>query len=106
MVDDFDEWYSSVRAEMAPALAAWCGDSALAADALDEAFTRAFERWNRVRRLDSPAGWVWRTSTNVVKRRSRRAAQEGRLLARHVANRPRIDVGIDDDLDLRRACSS
>lgn len=75
----------------------------LAADALDEAFTRAFERWNHVRRLDSPAGWVWRTSTNVVRRRFRRAVHERRLLGRHVANRPRADVSVDDDLDLRRA---
>lgn len=101
MVDDFDEWYSSVRSEMAPALAAWCGDPGLAADALDEAFTRAFERWNHVRHLDSPAGWVWRTATNVVRRRLRRAGHERHLLRRQVAGRPHADI--DDDLDLRRA---
>jgi len=103
MVDDFDDWYSSLRAEMAPALAAWCGDPGLSADALDEAFTRAYERWSHVRNLESPAGWVWRTSTNVIRRRLRRAAQERHLLGRHAANRLPAHAAADGDLDLRRA---
>ena len=110
MVDDFDAWYAELRPAMAPALAAWCGDAAVAADALDEAFTRAYERWDRVRRSDSPEGWVWRTAANVVRRRYRRRSMEHELLERSAAARQAGPVGADaavdsiaEDLDLRAA---
>lgn len=74
---DFDEWYASARPRLYPPLVAWCGDPGLAADALDEAFVRALERWSRVSGLSSPEGWLWRTATNVARRRARRSAREG-----------------------------
>lgn len=104
MVEDFDDWYQEVRPSMAAALAAWCGDASLAADALDEAFVRAVERWDRVRATPSPAGWVWRTATNVVRRRRRRARIEQRLLQRHAAGQIEAASGPDGvDVDLHRA---
>jgi RNA polymerase sigma-70 factor (ECF subfamily) len=104
MVEDFDAWYVDARSSLAPALSAWCGDPAIGADAIDEAFVRCFEHWAHVRSLTSPEGWVWRTAMNVVRRRVRRARMEERLLRRRAA-------GADDwisgptgaDIDLRRA---
>lgn len=55
-MDEFDEWYRELRPRVHRALTAWCGDGALASDALDEAFVRALERWARVREMRSPAG--------------------------------------------------
>lgn len=106
MVEDFDEWYERVRPPMAAALGAWCGDESLAADAIDEAFVRAVERWDRVRRMASPAGWVWRTATNVARRRARRAAFEQRVLGRRTGEQRAHGDGaleLDLDLDLRAA---
>jgi RNA polymerase sigma-70 factor (ECF subfamily) len=103
MVDDFDAWYAELRPAMAPALAAWCGDASIATDALDEAFTRSFEHWERVRRADSPAGWVWRTAVNVVRRRYRRRTMEHDLLRRADAPAGAVDPNVDEDLDLRAA---
>jgi RNA polymerase sigma-70 factor (ECF subfamily) len=104
MVEDFDAWYVEARASLDPALTAWCGDAGLAADALDEAFVRAVERWEQVRTLTSPSGWVWQTATNVIRRRARRGQLEQRLLRRRSATR---EVGVagpcGDDVDLRRA---
>jgi RNA polymerase sigma-70 factor (ECF subfamily) len=60
------------------------GNFDLAHDAVDEAFTRAFARWDRVRKMDSPTGWTYRVALNALRRAQRRAALEGRLLARHV----------------------
>ena len=37
------------------------GQRDLAADATDEAFSRALERWDRVGCMESPAGWTYRT---------------------------------------------
>ena len=101
MVDDFDAWYRELRPRLATALAAWCGDANVAADAVDEAFVRACERWERVRRLDAPAGWVWRTATNVARRTMRRHRIEARSLHRHAAGRA-TEVGGPgpEDLDL------
>jgi RNA polymerase sigma-70 factor (ECF subfamily) len=104
MVEDFDAWYAVTRPTMASALTAWCGDPSLAADALDEAFVRAIERWDRVRSMDQPAGWVWRTATNVARRRMRRHGLEGRALRRHSAGRAAATRELSgDDVDLRRA---
>lgn len=103
-MEDFDGWYEELRPSMAVALAAWCGDASVAADALDEAFVRAVERWERVRTMPSPAGWVWRTATNVVRRRQRRHRMEHHLLRRRAAGESETVAGPDGtDLDLRRA---
>jgi RNA polymerase sigma factor (sigma-70 family) len=40
------------------------GDRHLAADAVDEAFARAAERWAVVSRMDRPSGWVYRVAVN------------------------------------------
>lgn len=100
---EFDEWYMTTRASLGPALRAWCGDDDLAADALDEAFVRAVERWNRVGSLASPSGWVWRTATNAVRRRARRRRLEDQLLRRRALDRNNDRVTPCPDVDLQRA---
>jgi DNA-directed RNA polymerase specialized sigma24 family protein len=45
------------------------GDRHEAEDLAQEAFVRIFERWERVRSLDDPAGYLYRTALNA--RRSR-----------------------------------
>lgn len=104
MAEDFDRWYAATRPALAPALSAWCGDVDLASDALDEAFVRAVERWDRVGALVSPSGWVWRTATNVVRRRAKRRRMEERLWRRGLVPEEGRTVGPNgEDLDLRRA---
>jgi RNA polymerase sigma factor (sigma-70 family) len=51
-----------------------CGDQAVAEDATQEAFARAFVRWRRLRDAPWVAGWVTTTAINVARRqlRSRR----------------------------------
>ena len=41
-------------------------DGAVAEELAAEAFTRAWVRWRRVRRLASPGGWVVRVTTNLA----------------------------------------
>lgn len=104
MVEDFDAWYVDARSSLAPALSAWCGDPGLAADAIDEAFVRCFERWDHVRSLTAPEGWVWRTAMNVVRRRLRRTRMEERLLHRRAdGSKGWISDPTGSDVDLRRA---
>lgn len=104
MAEDFDGWYAATRPLLAPALSAWCGDVDLASDALDEAFVRAVERWDRVGALASPSGWVWRTATNVVRRRTKRRGVEEGLWRRRAGpeESPTVDPN-GADVDLQRA---
>ncbi len=71
----FEEFYARHREPIGRALALTLRDDALAADALDEAMVRAFERWNQVADLANPAGWVYRVALNwarsVVRRLTR-----------------------------------
>ena len=104
MVDDFDDWYGRVRPRLAAALTGWCGDASLAAEALDEAFVRYLEQGDRAAAIAQPDGWVWRTATNVVRRRQRRRTLEDRLLRRHAdGKRGAADGPTADDVDLQRA---
>lgn len=79
---DFEAWYRSSHSRLVAALLLVSGDLDLTRDAVDEACTRAFARWDRVRRMESPAGWTYRVALNTLRRRQRRAALEHRLLAR------------------------
>ena len=55
-------------------------DRDLAEEIADEAFARAYERWDRVGAMESPEGWTYRTALNLGKRSRRgwrlRASQE------------------------------
>jgi RNA polymerase sigma factor (sigma-70 family) len=60
----FTAFYERCRAEVHAAVAVTVGDHHLAADAVDEAFVRAAERWGQVSGMDRPAGWVYRVAVN------------------------------------------
>jgi RNA polymerase sigma-70 factor (ECF subfamily) len=84
---DFETWYLREHPRVVAAVAAITGRPSVAADAADEAFTRACERWDRVGAMAAPGGWVHRTALNVAKRRLRRADHERRLLRRYATAR-------------------
>jgi RNA polymerase sigma factor (sigma-70 family) len=81
-VTDFDEWYADQRPRVYVSMLALSGDADLAAEATDEAFTRAVAQWTRVRTMESPGGWTQRVALNVLRRRLRRRRFEARLLPR------------------------
>jgi RNA polymerase sigma-70 factor (ECF subfamily) len=78
----FEEWYAALHPRLVATLTIVSGGADGATEAVDEAFVRAFEKWERVSLMASPAGWTYRTALNVLRRRSRRAAIEQRLLQR------------------------
>ena len=49
-------------------------DRGEAEDVMQEAFLRVWERWDRVRAMDDPAGYLYRTALNVYRQRIRRAS--------------------------------
>jgi len=70
----FEAFYEADRVRLGRAIAFALGDADLAAEATDEAFTRAYERWPSVAQGNPPA-WVYRVAMNwalsVLRRRRR-----------------------------------
>lgn len=77
---DFVAWYGREHARMLAAVSLWCGDTDVAREAVDEAFSRAFARWGRVSSMEAPTGWTYRVAVNQVRRLARRRRRE-QLLA-------------------------
>ena len=82
-VSDFERWYRHEHPRLLAALTWVSGDPELAREATDEAFARAFDRWARVRAMESPGGWLYKVGLNVVRRLARRAANERRAVSTH-----------------------
>jgi DNA-directed RNA polymerase specialized sigma24 family protein len=81
---DFETWYQASHARLVASLLLVTGDLDLTRDAVDEACTRAYAKWDRVRHMDAPMGWTFRVALNVIRRRQRRAQLERRLLGRRI----------------------
>lgn len=75
----FADFYRTERAGLVRALALTLGDADLATEAVDEAMTRAYQRWRSVADMNNPTGWVYRVALNwsrsVLRSRRRREAQ-------------------------------
>ncbi len=63
-------------------LTLYLGDRAVAEELAQEALLRAFRRWGRVERLDSPQAWVWRVAINLANSHFRRRLAEQRASER------------------------
>lgn len=75
----FHDFYVGSRDRVGRALAVTLGDTDLAADSVDEAMARAYQRWSSVSRMDNPAGWVYRVGLNLARSRIRRLTRRRRL---------------------------
>ena len=85
-------------------LSLYCGDRHVAEELAQGAFVKALEHWDRVREMDNPAGYLYRTAVNTrrsVARRLRFAAQ------RALSLRPPDVIAQSDDRDqIRRALAT
>ncbi len=61
---DFDEFYLGCRDRVVLHVAALTGDPAEALDHVQEAFVKAWTRWDRVGGYDDPEAWVRRVAHN------------------------------------------
>lgn len=62
----FDDFYSAHFRGVAFQIYASFGDLAEAQDIAQEAFVRAFHRWDRISRFDDPPAWVRRVAWNLA----------------------------------------
>ena len=73
---DFAAFYAALFGPLSAQMYVFTGDHAEAQDLAQEAFCRAYARWDRIGRYDDPAAWVTRVAWNMAVSRWRR----GRLL--------------------------
>ena len=78
----FDEFYLATRGAVLGQLTAMTLDRELAADTVQEAYTRAWQRWSRVSCLDDPTGWVRTVAWRLAVSQFRRRAVANRVLRR------------------------
>lgn len=68
----FDEFYAAKFHALRSQLYAYLGDRAEASDLVQEAFCRAYARWDRIRAYEDPYAWVRRVAWNLATSRLRR----------------------------------
>lgn len=85
---EFDDFYRSTAQRVVHLVYASTGDLELARDSTQEAFARAWQRWDQVRATDEPGAWVrtvarriaisaWRKDTNRTKAMERHGEGSG-----------------------------
>jgi RNA polymerase sigma-70 factor (ECF subfamily) len=87
--EDFDAFYRSCRDRLVTQLVALTGDRTEAFDLAQEAFVRAWLKWDRVSSYDDPEGWLRRVAYHLAVGRWRRSR---RLILRSTIARDHSEV--------------
>ncbi|MFG3341761.1 RNA polymerase sigma factor [Glycomyces sp. NPDC048151] len=69
---DFADLYEKHFSELAAQVCAYLGDATEAQDLVQEAFLRAWQRWEKVGGYEEPVAWVRRVAWNLATSRHRR----------------------------------
>lgn len=81
----FDDFYRSATPRVVHLVYAATGDLALAQDATQEAFARAWRDWKRVSTHDDPVAWVRTVARRIAISEWRSGQARGRAYTRHGA---------------------
>ena len=98
----FEAFFAEHFASVFRGLAVAFRDPLLAEEAAQEAFTRAYARWERVSSMDRPAGWTYVVAVRVARRRRRDVVGDGgrraatRDVADEVADGVTMQAAIDE----------
>jgi len=82
----FDALYQAQYGEMVAMLHALTGDLVEAQDLSQEAFCRAWQRWDAIATYDNPVAWIRRVALNLANSRWRRLRVADRHLRRERAS--------------------
>jgi RNA polymerase sigma factor (sigma-70 family) len=77
----FEGFFELERDHLCDLLSLVTGDRPEAEEIAQDAFVALWERWDRVRLMDNPAGYLYRTAMNSFRKRYRRAKLFGRITA-------------------------
>lgn len=76
--DEFEKFFEAGRTRLLQALYLCVGDWQEAEDLTQEAFVRVWERWDRVKSLEDPSGYLYRVAFNGYRSWRRRASRAAR----------------------------
>ena len=76
----FDDFFVEQHVRLARALYLLTGSASEADELAQEALVRVYERWDRVSRLESPEGYLFRTALNLHRSALRRLATRAKQL--------------------------
>ncbi|WFB08697.1 SigE family RNA polymerase sigma factor [Streptomyces sp. LX-29] len=80
---DFDQFYAATAKRLVAAVYAATGDLSEAEDAVQEAYARAWQRWDRLTRDGDPTPWVRTVALRLAVSSWRRARNRMRAHLRH-----------------------
>jgi RNA polymerase sigma factor (sigma-70 family) len=94
---DFSEFFADHSPSLFQALYFVTGSRADAAELMQDAFLKLWERWGSIDRIDDPTAYLFRVAMNGFRMRSRAARRAARRLAR-------VESASDpfDEIDLRQ----
>jgi RNA polymerase sigma factor (sigma-70 family) len=98
--DSFTTFYTAAHGHVSTAVHATLRDPHLAAEAVDEAFVRAAERWRSVQEVHNKEGWTYRVAINWATSWRRKLALRPTRSADHLDRASRDEI---PDLDLADA---
>jgi RNA polymerase sigma factor (sigma-70 family) len=77
-----DAFCNALTGRLVGSLLLFCGSRDTAEDVAQEALARTMERWDRVRVMESPEAWTYRTAFNIARSQARRRMVERRAVRR------------------------
>jgi RNA polymerase sigma-70 factor (ECF subfamily) len=74
----FEPFFEAERRRLFRALYVMTGNAHEAEELTQDAFLKLWERWDRVRTMEDPVGYLYRTAMNLARSRSRRLVRAAR----------------------------
>lgn len=93
----FEEFFESERRGLFRALCLMTGDPHEAEELTQDAFLHIWERWDRVREMEKPTGYLYRSAMNGFRSRKRRVLRAARVVVQPLrSNDPYEEADLRD----------
>ena len=102
----FEEFFDLEHERLLRALYLVVGERQEAEDLAQDAFVKVLERWETVRWMDSPTGYLYRTAMNTFRTRYRRAVMAVRRIALLAPRQGNPYEDVEMTADVREALSA
>jgi RNA polymerase sigma-70 factor (ECF subfamily) len=96
---EFHELFDRLYVRLVRALFLMTGDALMADELAQETFVRVFERWDRIKGMDSPDGYVFRVGMNLHRSRLRKVRRHGVEFAERFATDPVAIAEARDEIE-------
>ena len=103
MDEDLTQFCQQNYPRLVGALDLYCGDLAVAEELAQEALTRAWLKWPKVRAMERPDAWVSHVAFNLARSHLRRVLLERRVRARMEKQDEALSSELADALALRES---